>query len=193
MTTEETCAEGPTVLDALMYPERYGFEVCPHSNGCGSYRSEAGEDCTKCGGTGLVKKAEVQNAKDKELIAWEDRAGGIHMDVKNVEPGETRMLDPESLAHDMAVMASNPDIPIGVYVGKKKEAEPPRYTHTLDMCFSVKSDKASWEELTAAEIMEALEMRVRNLKLNEPEVVEAVGLVDTIDLEDVWAFGRRNR
>ena len=49
----------PTKVDIFMNPERFGYEVCPHCNGYGSSLREASDRCSKCGGSGVVKKEEV--------------------------------------------------------------------------------------------------------------------------------------
>jgi len=45
-------------LDQMLNPEKYGLTQCDHCNGYGSSLKEDSAQCTKCGGTGLVKKAE---------------------------------------------------------------------------------------------------------------------------------------
>ena len=46
-------------LDMMCDPEKYGYTVCDHCNGYGSSLKEEAERCTKCNGTGLVKKEDA--------------------------------------------------------------------------------------------------------------------------------------
>jgi len=56
------------------------------------------------------------------------------------------------------------------------------FTHTLDICFNVRSDKEDYEDLTEAEIHDALRQRIENLRFNsDGELLEAVGLVETYE------------
>jgi len=43
-------------------PEKYGYKECPHCNGYGSSFQDPDDvdRCSKCGGSGLVKKEESQ-------------------------------------------------------------------------------------------------------------------------------------
>jgi len=47
-------------IEILMDPEKYGYEVCDHCNGYGSSFQDPNDvdRCSKCGGSGLVKKEE---------------------------------------------------------------------------------------------------------------------------------------
>lgn len=49
----------PTKVDIFMDPEQFGDEVCLNCNGYGSSLMEASDRCSKCGGSGVVKKEEV--------------------------------------------------------------------------------------------------------------------------------------
>lgn len=48
--------EEPNKMDIMMDPAKYGYVVCEHCNGYGSSLKESADQCTKCGGLGLVKK-----------------------------------------------------------------------------------------------------------------------------------------
>ena len=45
-------------FEIMLNPEKYGYKQCPHCNGYGSsLKDQEGVDrCSRCGGTGLVKK-----------------------------------------------------------------------------------------------------------------------------------------
>lgn len=45
-------------FEAMMNPEKHGYKQCDHCNGYGSsLKDPIGVDrCTKCGGSGLIKK-----------------------------------------------------------------------------------------------------------------------------------------
>lgn len=43
-------------FDILLNPGKHGMEPCRKCNGYGSCLSEAGDKCSRCGGSGLVKK-----------------------------------------------------------------------------------------------------------------------------------------
>lgn len=43
-------------IEVMLDPEKYGFKVCPHCNGYGSSLKESGSTCSKCNGSGLIKK-----------------------------------------------------------------------------------------------------------------------------------------
>jgi len=45
-------------MNIMMNPEKYGYKMCSHCNGYGSSLKESSDRCTKCGGSGLVKKEE---------------------------------------------------------------------------------------------------------------------------------------
>jgi DnaJ-class molecular chaperone len=49
----------------MMDPERYGYEQCPHCNGHGSsLRDPEGVNtCTRCGGSGLIRKQDAPPQK----------------------------------------------------------------------------------------------------------------------------------
>jgi len=49
-------------VEIFVDPGKHGYSVCPHCNGYGSSLKESAEDCSVCGGSGLVKKttSEVQ-------------------------------------------------------------------------------------------------------------------------------------
>jgi len=44
-------------IDAILNPQKYGYEECPHCHGYGSSLKdpEGVNTCTRCGGSGLVK------------------------------------------------------------------------------------------------------------------------------------------
>lgn len=46
------------MMDIFFDPEKYGYEECKHCNGYGSSLKEASARCTKCGGSGVIKKKE---------------------------------------------------------------------------------------------------------------------------------------
>jgi len=39
-----------------------------------------------------------------------------------------------------------------------------RYNHGFDVCFSIETDKEDWETITNAEMLKALEARIRSLR-----------------------------
>jgi DnaJ-class molecular chaperone len=43
-------------IEIMMNPEKHGFEQCDNCNGYGSSLKESSPKCSKCGGSGLVKK-----------------------------------------------------------------------------------------------------------------------------------------
>ena len=43
-------------IEQMLNPEKYGLVQCDHCNGYGSSLKESNDTCTKCGGSGLVKK-----------------------------------------------------------------------------------------------------------------------------------------
>jgi DnaJ-class molecular chaperone len=45
-------------------PEKYGLEECPHCNGYGSSLKEKAVRCTKCKGSGLMKKEDALKYKE---------------------------------------------------------------------------------------------------------------------------------
>jgi DnaJ-class molecular chaperone len=45
-------------LQIMWNPEKYGYEQCPHCNGYGSSLKEDQNTCSRCFGSGLVKKAD---------------------------------------------------------------------------------------------------------------------------------------
>ena len=49
----------------MLDPKKYGYVECDHCNGYGSsFKDPDGVDrCTKCGGSGLIKKSEVNTTK----------------------------------------------------------------------------------------------------------------------------------
>lgn len=51
-------AQDEVTMDMMLDPDKYGLVECPHCNGYGSsLKDPIGVDvCTKCGGSGLVKK-----------------------------------------------------------------------------------------------------------------------------------------
>ena len=55
-----------TPPEAIFNPEKYGYEECPHCNGYGSSLKEEADRCTKCGGSGVVKKPETPNKEVKQ-------------------------------------------------------------------------------------------------------------------------------
>ncbi|MFC1591649.1 hypothetical protein ACFL43_03895 [Thermodesulfobacteriota bacterium] len=48
----------PSKIEIMINPDKYGYEVCGHCNGYGSSMKdpEGVDTCTRCGGSGLVKK-----------------------------------------------------------------------------------------------------------------------------------------
>ena len=52
-------------MDAIFDPENSGYVECDHCNGYGSSLKdpEGVNKCTKCGGSGLVKKDKKENDK----------------------------------------------------------------------------------------------------------------------------------
>lgn len=46
----------PALFDIMMDPKKYGYMRCPHCNGYGSSLKEGSDRCSKCSGSGLVKK-----------------------------------------------------------------------------------------------------------------------------------------
>ena len=55
------------------------------------------------------------------------------------------------------------------------------YDHMFDVTFTVLSDRQA-EDITAEELIFALEERLNYLKLHPLEVLEAVGIVDTSEI-----------
>ena len=49
------------------------------------------------------------------------------------------------------------------------------YNHTIDLCFSIDSIHANWEDIPFEELMQALWQRVREVDM------EAFGLVETVE------------
>lgn len=47
-------------FEVHLNPEKYGYKVCSHCNGYGSSLKEEADTCTRCGGSGLVKKEEKE-------------------------------------------------------------------------------------------------------------------------------------
>ena len=43
-------------LDMMLNPDKYGMKECGWCNGYGSSLKEKDDKCSKCGGSGLVKK-----------------------------------------------------------------------------------------------------------------------------------------
>ncbi len=56
------------------------------------------------------------------------------------------------------------------------------YLHDFDVAFCVKSNVAEWEDLSPSAVLSALRKRVA--ELTEDEVLEAVGFLNTIPLDD---------
>lgn len=56
------------------------------------------------------------------------------------------------------------------------------YLHDFDVAFCVNSNVAEWEDLAPTDVMAALRRRVE--ELTEDEVLEAVGFLNTISLDD---------
>ena len=50
-------------MDILFNPEKHGYKQCEHCGGYGSSLKESNPRCSKCDGTGLVKK---ENKKENE-------------------------------------------------------------------------------------------------------------------------------
>jgi len=46
-------------IKIMLDPQKYGYSQCPHCNGYGSSLKESSNTCSKCGGSGLVKKVGV--------------------------------------------------------------------------------------------------------------------------------------
>jgi len=48
-------------FEVMMDPEKYGYKICDHCNGYGSsLKDPVGQNtCSKCGGTGLLKKVDT--------------------------------------------------------------------------------------------------------------------------------------
>lgn len=46
------------LMEIYLNPEKHGYVECDHCNGYGSSLRESADRCTKCGGIGVVKKAE---------------------------------------------------------------------------------------------------------------------------------------
>lgn len=44
-------------FDEMLDPEAHGLQECEHCHGYGSSLKEQAPVCTRCGGTGLVKRA----------------------------------------------------------------------------------------------------------------------------------------
>ena len=44
------------LFEIMMDPEKHGYEQCKGCNGYGSSLKEASDRCSKCNGSGLVKK-----------------------------------------------------------------------------------------------------------------------------------------
>lgn len=59
---------------------------------------------------------------------------------------------------------------------------PSKYTHIFDLCFSVPTDKADWEDVTADELRLGIIKRLSSIHLTEYE--EACGYVDTTEEDD---------
>lgn len=53
-----------------------------------------------------------------------------------------------------------------------------KYTHIFDLCFSVPTDKADWEDVTADELRLGIIKRLSSIHLTE---YEACGYVDTTE------------
>ncbi len=54
------------------------------------------------------------------------------------------------------------------------------FTHTLDICFNVRSHKMVHDQLTREEILAALEERIRALRESDPsEMADACGHVES--------------
>ena len=51
-------------FDIMCDPEKHGYEQCKHCNGYGSSLKEDSASCTRCGGSGLVKKEVVKEGED---------------------------------------------------------------------------------------------------------------------------------
>ena len=57
-----------------------------------------------------------------------------------------------------------------------------RYEHLFDIGCSISTDKP-FEELTAVELLTAIERRLQTLRVSKNETLEAVGWVETIEYE----------
>ena len=57
-----------------------------------------------------------------------------------------------------------------------------RYEHLFDVGFSVSTDKP-WEELTAEELLAALEKRLACLRTSKGEILEATSCFETIEYD----------
>lgn len=55
--------------------------------------------------------------------------------------------------------------------------------HMFDVAFSIDSDK-DWEEISAEELLEALQKRIDYLKNHEDEVLDACQIVDSVQFEE---------
>lgn len=58
-----------------------------------------------------------------------------------------------------------------------------KYNHAFDLAFELESDNKS-DDVTATELLAALEKRVEYLKSHPDEIVGACGLFDTIENEE---------
>lgn len=57
-----------------------------------------------------------------------------------------------------------------------------KYEHLFDVCFSISTDK-NWDDITAAELAEAIEVRLAQLRNSANEVMEATSLIETIEYD----------
>jgi len=53
-------------FEQMMNPEKHGLVQCDHCNGYGSSFKESSDKCTKCDGSGLVKKKNSKLLKEKD-------------------------------------------------------------------------------------------------------------------------------
>lgn len=62
----KTTKKGTHMLDPkIMFdPEKYGYKICTHCNGYGSSLKEEYDTCTRCFGSGLVKKVKDADLRD---------------------------------------------------------------------------------------------------------------------------------
>ena len=57
-----------------------------------------------------------------------------------------------------------------------------RYEHLFDVGFSVATDKA-WEDVTAEELLAALERRLAALRVSKGEILEATTCFETVEYD----------